>query len=70
MYDDLKNINQTKEIKSKISDIIDLYNYINSNYDISNEMKMIYKSQKAYRLKIFGRDFVKNNKNKCYLIIN
>ena len=68
------NINSEKEIKNKS---IELDKDIsNDNVNISsnnklNEMTIIYKIvQNENEIKLFGRDFVYNNKNNCYLIID
>ena len=44
-----------------------------SNNDKSitrNEMIIIYKIKNKNRIRIFGKNFVKNNKKKCKIIIN
>ena len=35
-----------------------------------NEMTIIYKIEDKYRIKLFGEEFIKNNKNKCKIIID
>ena len=63
---DKLNIIKEKEIKNELSK-----NDIPSNNNKLNEMTIIYKIDKnKEKLKIFGDDFVKNNKNNCYLLIN
>ena len=64
----IKTINNNNNIKNKISDILDLYN--NMNKDKMNIMTIIYNINNQNKIKIFDEDFVKNNKNNCYLIIN
>jgi hypothetical protein len=64
IIDIIKNINNNN-IKDKIYDIIDLYN----NMD-KNKMTIIYNNNDENKIKLFGEDFIKNNKDNCYLIIN
>jgi surface protein len=64
IIDIIKNINNNN-IKDKIYDIIDLYN----NMD-KNKMTIIYNNNDKNKIKLFGEDFIKNNKDNCYLIIN
>ena len=48
-------------------------NIENENSDINkklNEMTIIYNIDKEKEIKIFDKDFIQNNKNNCYLIIN
>ena len=81
----IKNISNNN-IENKISDILDLYNKMNkdninnmNNDNMINEnmnkgkmkmMTIIYNINNENKIKLFGFDFVKNNKNNCYLIIN
>ena len=64
IIDIIKNINNNN-IKDKIYDIIDLYN----NMD-KNKMTIIYNNNDKNKIKLFDEDFIKNNKDNCYLIIN
>ena len=83
-------------IKDKLYNIIDLYNTINKNKEMSNEsinenknilitknkmnnissnnklneMTIIYNTENKNIIRIFGDDFVSNNKNNCYLLID
>ena len=60
------DIIKEKEIKTELSK-----NDISSGNDKLNELTIIYKIDKnKEKLKIFGDNFVKNNKNNCYLLIN
>ena len=40
------------------------------NKDKMNIMTIIYNINNQNQIKLFGKDFVRNNKNNCYLIIN
>ena len=64
----IKNINSNNDIKNKISNILDIYNDMNK--DKMNIMTIIYNINNQNKIKIFGEDFMKNNKKNCYLIIN
>ena len=61
----IKKINNEYNIKNKIINIIDIYNKM-------NEINIIYKINYIIiddeREKIFGAEFVKNNKNNCEII--
>ena len=84
IYEKLKNINNNNDLKNKINNIIDLYKNINTNNinndnnknnsnfidNNKNEITIIYKINNENKVKIFGDKFVKNNKNKCYMIID
>ena len=81
LYNNLNIINTIPDIKDKSYNLIKLYDYINSNNkeilknvfsNIKlNEMTIIYNIEKnKNKIKIFGSDFVKNNKNNCYILIN
>ena len=56
LYNDKVNVNVKKENK--------LYN------EGVNNMTIIYNIKNENKIKIFHTDFIKNNKNNCYLIIN
>ena len=64
----IKNINNNNNIKNKISNILDVYN--NMNKGRMNIMTTIYNVKNQNKIKIFDENFVKNNKNNCYLKIN
>ena len=40
-----------------------------NNKNIRNEMTIIYKINYEYKIKIFGNEFIKNNKKKCKIIM-
>ena len=66
--------NELNKIKVKynygynLDQILNVYNEIVNNKN--NEIEIIYKSKEKERVKIFGVDFVKNNKEKCRIIFN
>ena len=68
VINDLNNINNDKDIKSKFHKIIELYekivylDEINITYDLDEE------NIKSNQIKIFGEKFVENNKNNCRII--
>ena len=68
VLNDLNNINNDKDIKSKFNKIIELYekivflDEINITYDLNEE------NIKSNKIKIFGEKFVENNKNNCKII--
>ena len=45
-------------------------NIINRYENKINEISIIYNKDKNGKIKLFGSEFVKNNKGKCYLLIN
>jgi len=57
--DEFLNQNEINKIK----------NIINKYENKINELSIIYNKDKK-RIKIFGSEFVMNNKGKCYLLIN
>ena len=60
--------NENSINKSKIEDFIDK---LTISYSISNEKKIKLKNNKKNdRIKIFGKEFVQNNKQNCNIIIN
>ena len=59
----MKNIVNKSSIKSKFSDIFDIYCKMNIN-----EINLIYKVDN--KIKLFGHDFVERNRNNCKIIIN
>ena len=62
---EIKKINNENNIKNKIINIIDIYNKMNE----MNEINIIYKiKDNDKKVKIFGSEFVKNNKNNCEII--
>ena len=69
----LKNINERKNINDKLSDILNL-NFIFKSEDLK-KVQIIYNPKIFFsfhekNIKIFGNNFVKNNKNNCFLLIN
>ena len=68
VVNDLKNINNDKDINSKFQKIIELYdkmiymNEINITYCLNEE------NIKNKKVKIFGKIFVENNKDKCKIL--
>ena len=69
VLNDLNNINNDKDIKSKFQKIIELYDNIvydeiNITYDLNKEII------ENNKIKIFGEKFVENNKNNCIIIYN
>ena len=62
----IKNLNyilNEDNINKKINQILNIYN------NMKNEITIIYKN-KYRNFRLFGEDFIKNNKEKCYLLIN
>ena len=77
MIDLYKNINQNKEIKNEAinenKELLINNNQINniiSNNNKLNEMTIIYNIENKNIIRIFGDDFVSNNKNNCFLLID
>ena len=76
ILDDINKINKEININNKINTIIDIYNKmsnkylseINIIYDINKKDKYI--EEKEDKINIFGSEFVKNNINKCKMIID
>ena len=68
----LKNIN--KEINTLIENLKNKSkNLLEMDKNKQNEMIIIYKinsNRLNLKLNIFGENFVKNNKNNCYILIN
>ena len=58
--DDFLNENKINKIKK----------IINRYENKINELTIIYKNQDDEKIKLFGFDFVNNNKRNCYLLIN
>jgi len=65
---DLENIINDEDISSKFNNIINMYNKMTSKND--NEIKLIYNNNGENKIKIFGSSFIKNNKDKCKIIID
>ena len=57
---EIKEINN--DYKNKLEKILNIYNKININI---NEINIIYKINKEEKIKIFGEEFVENNKDIC-----
>ena len=77
-YESIKNILdfKSKELISEINYYFSneknkLKNIMNRYENIKNEINIIYniKDDKK-KIRIFGKEFVENNKNNCYLLIN
>ena len=63
---EINNINNDDNINNKFKQIYNIYNKI---YDKIDEVTFLYKfKEENEKLKIFGKDFVKNNKDKCCII--
>ena len=62
----LENINKllNQNTKTKIKYLFDLYT------NLKNELTIIYCANNKKKIRLFGENFVKNNKNNCFLIIN
>ena len=79
-YDDIINIiyqkeNENKNISFKrnekyLKEIVNNINNKNENNKGNNKMTIIYDTKFLDEVQLFGYDFIKNNKDKCYLIIN
>ena len=63
-YEINKNINTKKE-KEKENDIITI-----NNKEKLNKMTIVYNRKKKNIIKLFGKDFVSNNIDNCYLLID
>jgi len=63
IIDEIKKINNEININNKIINILDIYNKMNNN-----EINIIYKINRDNKMKIFGSEFVKNNKDNCHII--
>ena len=69
LYKKIKKINTSKNWSEKSYDMIQLYSEIN-NPLILNKIKLIYKIKNEFQIKLFDTTFIKNNKDKCYLIVD
>ena len=64
-----------KEKNKKENKVENIINIINNNIakktkeNKANEITIKYKIDKEGKMKLFGKDFIKNNKNKCIMII-
>ena len=58
--DDFLNYNKINKIKK----------IINRYENKINELTIIYENKHNKKIKLFGSEFVNNNKGNCYLIIN
>ena len=73
----MNNINNNNNIKDKLNDIMDLYTNINKNIpkqiikktEYSNVITMNYNIGNENIIKILGKTFVDNNKDKCKIIV-
>ena len=62
----LENIRKllNQNTKTKIKYLLDLYS------NLKNELTIIYCSNNQKKIRLFGENFVKNNKNNCFLFVN
>ena len=64
---DINNINNINNIYDKFKSLINIYNLMTSN----NAISIIYNFEKDDNdRKLFGHEFIENNKKKCKMIIN
>ena len=70
IFEALKEINEYRNKEDIFSYILSLKDLLENTRDL-NQIKIIY-DIKYYTtiIGLFGKNFVKNNKNKCYLLIN
>ena len=66
---DIENIINEGSINSKLNYIFDIYNKMTIKEENIDEIKIIYKNNKEEKIRIFGKNFVKNNKDICKLLI-
>ena len=66
---DIENIINEGNINSKLNYIFDIYNKMTIKEENIDEIKIIYKNNKEEKIRIFGKNFVKNNKDICKLLI-
>ena len=69
-FNNIDEIINNNDIFIKFKNILNIYNQMTTKDKILNQMKMIYKVGGLDEIKIVSEDFVKNNKDKCKLIIN
>ena len=77
-YESIKNILnfKTDKFMEEIDDFLNknqiykLLNIINKYENKKNELTIIYNNEIHGEIKLFGSEFVKNNKGNCYLLIN
>ena len=69
-YNYINEIINSDDIFVKLKNIVNIYNKMTSKGNEMNETKMVYKTGNADRIKIVSKDFVKNNKDNCKIIIN
>ena len=69
-FNNIDEIINNNDIFIKFKNILNIYNQMTTKDKILNQMKMIYKIGGEEEIKIISEDFVKNNKDKCKLIIN
>ena len=62
-------INENNIIENIMSQDDKNNNRMNILVEINNKMTIIYKNDEN-KIKLFNEDFINNNKDKCYLIIN
>ena len=78
ILNDLKGIIEENDISNKFNKIFNLNNKIKNNemnkiveeFKYKNEINLIYKTENKGKQNLFGKNFVKNNKNNIELIIN
>ena len=66
----IDEIINNNDISKKFKNLLNIYNQMTTKDKILNQMKMVYKVGWSDKIKIVSEDFVKNNKDKCKLIIN
>ena len=76
-YENINNINNlkvkiiSKDINNFIEDFKNKTKFLNEDENKQNETMIIYNNyKKDIIIRLFGEKFVKNNKNRCYLLIN
>ena len=73
IIEEINKINNDKDISNKINNIINIYSKMNNLseiniiYDINKKDEILEDEDEIY---IFGSEFVKNNKDKCKMIID
>ena len=70
---EINNIKDKYNYGNNLNQILNIYNNmieINDETNETDEIEIIYKSKEKGKIKIFGYDFVKNNKDKCKIIYN
>ena len=68
ILNDLSKINKEFNNSRKIRNILNIYNKMNNNDLNNNEINIIYKVKDNKKVRLFGTEFVNNNKYKCQYI--